>query len=169
MTPIRVVSILVGGYLLCTTPKDGFAQGSDRLRALAAEPPPIPVMVQMPELGRARGKTDITITRRAAEGYRIVIPRALATPEALSAALRAAYALLEKDGDLLRDDEEFVVPTYGMPAATEKDSGAERLLNELMKNGARGTGVPTVTIYIPAASSRAASSRDARARARPQR
>jgi phosphatidylserine/phosphatidylglycerophosphate/cardiolipin synthase-like enzyme len=83
----------------------------------------------------------------------------VATPEVLSAAIRVAYALLERDGDLVRDEQEHIVPMNGQPSGIGTNPGAERILNELMKKAAQGRDVPSVRIYFLATGTRAAHAR----------
>jgi hypothetical protein len=117
----------------------------------------VPVLVMMPNRG-ASTETDILITRHAEEGYRVVIPRVLATPENVAAAIRALFEIVDRDGDAKRDGQVFRIQP--IEPGTVKSDGVGRHLLQLLHNAQSDTGqahkTPAVTIYLPAAAERAA-------------
>ncbi len=88
MSHIRWYLAALMACLLSATPTESFSQTS------GSEPSTVPVVIMMPQ-SRANAQAAI-ITRRAKEGYRIVIPRAVATEQNLHAAISRVSQLLAR-------------------------------------------------------------------------
>jgi hypothetical protein len=150
MRPIRWYYIALMASMLSAAPTELFAQTSGSERSTVA------VVIMMPQ-SSANPQAAI-ITRRANEGYRIVIPRAVATEQNLRAAISRVSQLLARDGNTLRDDQVFTVNPNAVMSVQSGRPGGHPLLAELMKaerrhsNGGRHT--PTVTIHLGSTRSR---------------
>jgi hypothetical protein len=150
MSHIRWCVTALMACLLSATPTESFAQTS------GSEPATVPVVIMMPQ---SSGNAEAaTITRRANEGYRIVLPRAVATEQNLHAAISRVSQLLARDGNTLRDDQVFTVNPNAVASVQGRRPVGHHLLAELMKaerghsNGVRHT--PTVTIHLSSTRSR---------------
>jgi hypothetical protein len=150
MSHIRWCVTALIACLLCAIAAESFAQTS------GSEPATVPVVIMMPQ-SSANAQAAI-ITRRAQEGYRIVLPRAVATEQNLHAAISRVSQLLARDGNTLRDDQVFTVDPNAVVSAQGRRPVGHHLLAELMKaergdsNGGRHT--PTVTIHLRSSRSR---------------
>jgi hypothetical protein len=113
----------------------------------------IPVVVMMPPSGQQ--DAAIRIMRSEKDGYRILLPRSMATPENLRTAIRMVSQLLDRDGDDFRDASVFRVEP-GQSYTLGESVGSKRIIDDLLKaaGGGRG-GPPSVTIYLPDAGKRA--------------
>jgi hypothetical protein len=114
----------------------------------------IPVVVMVPPSGQQ--DAAIRITRSEKDGYRILLPRSVATPENLRTAIRMVSQLLDRDGDDFRDGSVFRVEA-GQSYTLGESPGSQRIIEDLLKaagGGNRGDA-PAVTIYLPDARRRA--------------
>jgi hypothetical protein len=150
MSHFRWYLAVVIAFLFSTIPTESLAQRS------GSEPSTVPVVIMIPQ-SSANAQAAV-ITRRATEGYRIVIPRAVATEQNLHAAISRVSQLLARDGNTLRDDQVFTVDPNAVVSAQGRRPVGHRLLAELMKeersHSNAGRHTPTVTIRLSSTRSR---------------
>jgi hypothetical protein len=110
----------------------------------------VPVLVVMPQPA-AGLRPEIVVTRRPSEGYRIVIPRHLASPQNLQAGVRKVSELLNKDGADWRDQRVYVVVIDR--AAARNQPASLRLYQHLMRAESQqmsDTSTAATIIYLVA-------------------
>jgi hypothetical protein len=165
MLPVRALRWAMSGYLLAVLPTGIVAQSPrDTLR--------IPVTVVMAHPS-ADARRDITITRYAKDGYRIVIPRQLATPENLRVAILNVLEIVARDGTALRDNQVFRVDPDDGPEPLGPYVGSQRVIDQLLaaagRDGDPARRNPSVRIFlsVPAAAAKPDGSDHDRVRPRP--
>jgi hypothetical protein len=147
MKKIRVLTSAAAALVLWLHPAEIAAQ-------VLRDSTLIPVVVMMPPSGQQ--DAGIRITRSAKDGYRIIMPRSVATPQNLRTAIRTVSQLLDRYGDDVRDENVFRVEP-GQAYMPGESPGAQRIIDDLLEaagSGSRG-GPPSVTIYLPDARTRA--------------
>jgi hypothetical protein len=135
MRPDPILRFFMSACLATLVP----AVASAQRPADAAET--IPVTVAMPP-SSAESRQEILITRYAADGYRIVLPRDLATPANLRAAMVRIVELAARDGSATRDNEVFRIMPDDGPPPIGGYPGTQKLIDQLVRDAEHGRGSP---------------------------
>jgi hypothetical protein len=165
MLPVRALRWAMSGYLLALLPTGIVAQSPRDTSRI-----PVTVVMAHPS---ADARRDITITRYAKDGYRIVIPRHLATPENLRVAILNVLEIVDRDGSALRDNQVFTVEPDEGPGPLRPNVGSQRVIDQLMtaagRDGDPAPRNPSVRIFlsVPAAAAKPDGSDHDQVRTRP--